>query len=348
MRHFSEMVLVRTRNGLPVPGQVKEISFNDFYLPHSRAGREKLGNVQSFGRIPPADVSMNALPHFWRAFSPLIRRLWRLAATANVLVGVMEDLPYADNRVLPGAPLVGGPRQRIRLQYRPQLQSADARRPPPVHRVARPYRSIAFRNGEARGRPFVRHVPERTDPASSVLDRHNRDMASITCTWWTSLPSSGINPGLTIVNACASPLIDLNERFDPHGEPIEWRMESPPGNTAITCNRAAASCGVSTASRRALTKARNWHAYVTAPRRSRIAATDLRCHVTKRERWINDLDRRLSLSWRRTRSVDHSEQVTSAVAPSEVRRSARASPPAAPRGASAVGGSAPSSRTSHA
>ena len=220
MRHFSEMVLVRTRNKLPVPGQVKEISFNDFYLPQSGAGREKLGNVQSFGRVPPADVSMNALPHFWRAFSPLIRRLWRPLVSANVLVGLMEDLPYADNRVLPGDPLVGGPRQRIRLQYRPQ--PSELRRMRAFRRCIaeslRPYRSIAFRTGK--DNTWIAHSCGTcrfgTDPASSVLDRHNRahgldNLYVVDASFFPS--SGGINPGLTIAANALRVAAHLNERF---------------------------------------------------------------------------------------------------------------------------------------
>jgi choline dehydrogenase-like flavoprotein len=220
MRHFSEMFLVRTRNGLRAPGQVKEISFNDFYLPHSGTGREKLGNVQSFGRIPPADVAMNGLPHFWRAFSPLIRRLWRLTATANVLVGIMEDLPYADNRVLPGDSPVGGPSQRIRLEYRPQ--SAERRRMRAFRRCIteslRPYRSIAFRTGA--DNTWIAHSCGTcrfgTDPARSVLDRHNRahgldNLYVVDASFFPS--SGGINPGLTIAANALRIAAHLNERF---------------------------------------------------------------------------------------------------------------------------------------
>src|SRR5690606_32881997 len=108
MRHFVDLYALKPGADCPTEVNVKEIAFNDFYL---RDGR-KFGSVQSFGDLPPASVVVAAmadelrsgpvplLAPLVRAASPILRRaIAGKLAGRIILASLLEDLPYADNRV---------------------------------------------------------------------------------------------------------------------------------------------------------------------------------------------------------------------------------------------------------
>ena len=109
MRHCIDLYAL-SMNAAPRPDEnTKELAFNDFYC----SGQEKLGNVQSFGRLPPAGMLAESLlqqdlrdktgAFVAAAFSlakPLMRPvLHKLFDHSLILATTLEDLPYPDNRV---------------------------------------------------------------------------------------------------------------------------------------------------------------------------------------------------------------------------------------------------------
>lgn len=108
MFHFNEMFALWPK-GMRNGAATKSIGFRDLYF----AGGERLGMVQSMG----LNAGMNEILHFMRqclAGSPLRRlpgayQLARIPAmmaaqflgTAKIFVGLLEDLPYDQNRVMP-------------------------------------------------------------------------------------------------------------------------------------------------------------------------------------------------------------------------------------------------------
>lgn len=211
MRHFVDLYALKPGADCPPDVNVKEIAFNDFYL---RDGR-KFGSVQSFGDLPPASVVVAAmadelragpvplLAPLVRAASPILRRViaGKLAGRI-ILASLLEDLPYAENRV--SVPEDGGSRA-IHVTYR--ISPHDERR------IAE-FRSILGKLF-ADLSPFVMKQAENNeriahacgtcrfgdDPATSVLDRWNRahgveNLYVVDSSFFPS--SAGTNPSLTI------------------------------------------------------------------------------------------------------------------------------------------------------
>ena len=214
MRHCIDLYLVEpspTVYRTAFNNRLKEFAFNDFY----RHGDMKLGSVQSFGRLPPAEMLFGslvqdrrdgALP--WLAgvlarTRPLLQPfLQRMVDRSITLATTMEDLPYADNRVLPAE---GESPGTVRLSYR--LRAHDR------HRIE------GFRNlmrGALEGRRWRRLEQAENNqriahacgtcrfghaPATSVLDASNRchELENLYVVDSSFFPSSGgTNPSLTI------------------------------------------------------------------------------------------------------------------------------------------------------
>jgi choline dehydrogenase-like flavoprotein len=195
MRHAIDLWMLRGAPPLEAPGDAKALGFNDLYT----CGRCKLGSVQSFGAAPPLEyLRRQPASLVWR-LGPMSRWLWRRYCRAPLLASILEDLPYPENRVEPGAD------GRPRLHYRPGASEEARRR--------------AFR-GELRGllrglgAALVsrRDVPKAlghvcgtcrfgTEAAASVLDRDNRahqldNLYVVDASFFPS--SAGLNPALTI------------------------------------------------------------------------------------------------------------------------------------------------------
>lgn len=214
MRHCIDLYLVAPPRGAgtgPPDNRPKEFAFNDFY----RSDDMKLGSVQSFGRLPPGamlfgslvqDVRDGALP--WAAgplalARPLLQPvLQRLVDRSLTLATTMEDLPYADNRVLPAD---AGPPGDIRISYR--LRGHDRARIERFRSLMRDtlktrrWRLIEQAENNQRLAHVCGTCRFGTDPQTSVLDPYNRchELDNLYVVDSSFFPSSGgTNPSLTI------------------------------------------------------------------------------------------------------------------------------------------------------
>jgi choline dehydrogenase-like flavoprotein len=205
MRHLVDMVEIWPQPGLRITGANKEIGLSDFYFWEG----QKYGTVQSFGPMPPLEI-MTSAPG-WRAralrlMNPVVRRGYeRFFNGGLVLATIMEDLPYLDNRVLQSHQPNADGRQRLRLQYRLHANEISRRAVflQQLKEVFEPFRKITLRGAE--DNKAVAHVCGTcrfgTDPASSVLNPHNRahEVDNLYVVDSSFFPSSaGLNPSLTI------------------------------------------------------------------------------------------------------------------------------------------------------
>ncbi|MDT0308864.1 GMC family oxidoreductase [Streptomyces sp. DSM 44917] len=210
MRHFMDVYLFRTPVKKSVPGQTKEVSVNDFYL----ADGDKYGTLQSMGHIPPYEFLMNYSREGRRLLGPLhglARRPWRTMMQDRfiVLAAIMEDLPRAENRVLPADG--SGPRgPLLQLQYK--VSDQDRARHRRFHRRVRS--ALGRYTGSLLPPVHVSGIDMNTalghqcgtcrfgdDPRTSVLDPDNRawGLDNLYVVDASMMPSSGgINPSLTI------------------------------------------------------------------------------------------------------------------------------------------------------
>ncbi len=207
MFHMNEMIAVWPQRHARFDGPSKAISFRDLYY---RDG-QRFGMVQAMG----IDASYGEIAYYLKSMVdrsalrnvPLLRDLTRVPAAiaarvfgnAKVFVGLIEDLPYADNRVLPGK----GPTDiRFQYEFAPELLQR--------RRAFRREIRKAFRGHR---RMFLGFQPELnfghpcgtlrfgTDPRSSVLDADCRvhGMENLYVVDASFMPTStGVNPSLTI------------------------------------------------------------------------------------------------------------------------------------------------------
>jgi choline dehydrogenase-like flavoprotein len=145
-------------------------------------------------------------PKALRLMSPAARRIYqRFFSGGLVLVAMMEDLPYLDNRVLPcDRPSLDG-QQRLRIRYRFHASEIERRAVflRQLKEVLKPFRKITLQS--AKGNAHLGHVCGTcrfgTDPKSSVLDPQNRahEVDNLYVVDGSFIPSSaGLNPSLTI------------------------------------------------------------------------------------------------------------------------------------------------------
>lgn len=210
MRHYVDLYAVFAKTRAPADLNPKEVGCNDFYL----GADGKFGTLQSFGRLPPArmivddlqrelrDTAHPALAAAMAPFKPLMRPLLdALFGRATILASVMEDLPFADNRVQPAA----GGNGRIAIQYR--VRAGEAARIAHwrgrIAGVLSPYRFLLMKQAESNER--IAHACGTCrfgqDPRASVLDADNRahGLENLYVVDASFFPSSGgTNPALTI------------------------------------------------------------------------------------------------------------------------------------------------------
>lgn len=210
MRHLIDIHLVRVDPALRagMDNRRKELAFNDFCVVEG----ERLGSVQSFGRLPPVPMITGALGDdlhaagipaaglLTRLASPFLRPVLRgLVDDTLGLAAITEDLPYADNRV------ESGPQGSLVLHYR--LRDEGRRRVGLMRRrlaeVLRGRVRQVLRQDANNQR--IAHVCGTCrfgdDPRTSVLDRHNRahELDNLYVVDASFFPSSGgTNPSLTI------------------------------------------------------------------------------------------------------------------------------------------------------
>ena len=205
MFHLNEIFALWPGKALAGAGPTKSVGFRDLYF----AEGQRLGMVQAMG----IDVGYGEIVHHLRQ---RVGRSWlrrvpgamdmtripaalgaKLMGTAKVFVGLLEDLPYAENRVLPDA-------ERIRLEYTTAPELLARRRA--FRRLIR----SAFRGTRT---AFLTQEPEPNfghpcgtlrmgvNVETSVVDAECRvhGVGNLWVTDASVFPTSmGVNPSLTI------------------------------------------------------------------------------------------------------------------------------------------------------
>ncbi|ANT60167.1 glucose-methanol-choline oxidoreductase [Salipiger sp. CCB-MM3] len=208
MFHLNEMFALWPPRGTPDAGATKAISLRDLY----HAGGTRMGTVQAMGiRASYGEIvfylnrmlARSKLRHLPGA-SQLTRLPAAIAAQlfghAQIFVGLLEDLPYPENRV------TYDPAQ-------PQRLSIDYTLHPELLQRRRAFRRAISRALKGQRRAFLGVAPELnfghpsgtlrfgTDPARSVLDAECRahGLRNLRVADASFMPSSmGVNPSLTI------------------------------------------------------------------------------------------------------------------------------------------------------
>jgi choline dehydrogenase-like flavoprotein len=218
MRHLLDLIEIWPQPHCEVTAPNKEIGLNDFYFWEG----QKYGTVQSFGAIPPIEWLTNRPG--WRGktlrlMNPAVRGIYHQFFTGGlVLAAMLEDLPYLDNRVLPGdRPGVDG-RQRLRIQYRLHASEIERRAMflSQLKEVLKPFRRVSL--GSGKDNANLGHVCGTcrfgTDPKTSVLDPQNRahEVDNLYVVDTSFFPSSaGLNPSLTVAANALRVAAHLNQ-----------------------------------------------------------------------------------------------------------------------------------------
>jgi choline dehydrogenase-like flavoprotein len=209
MLHTSDILLLESGADLDASGPAKSISFNDFYQTQG----QKLGAVQSLGLRLSWPFILAYLRHLddkaslpWRRalrpwLEPLAKRAEARFANASAFTTIVEDLPYAENRVLP-ADNGGGFRFDYTVHRELRQRTRALRRM--VRGTLSPEVSVFVATG-TRNRLNFGHacgtLRAGDDPATSVLDGSNRahELDNLYVSDASFFPSSGgTNPSLTI------------------------------------------------------------------------------------------------------------------------------------------------------
>ncbi|MEO0912978.1 MAG: GMC family oxidoreductase, partial [Pseudomonadota bacterium] len=207
MFHLNEMIALWPRRGTRFDGPTKALALRDFYLKDG--GR--YGSFQAMG----VDASYGSIVHvlngmFDRSFLRNARRLRgltripaafaaKLFGDAKIFVGILEDMPYRENRVR-----LGADDDEIRIEYSFAKELSERRRR---------FRRILRRGLKGHRFVFLNFGPELnyghpcgtlpfgTDPATSVLDKECRvhGLENLSVADASFMPTStGVNPSLTI------------------------------------------------------------------------------------------------------------------------------------------------------
>lgn len=207
MFHLTEMFALWPKTTAPDSGPSKSVAYRDHYAKdHTRLGMvQSMGIEASYGEITHYlnlmfDRSIlrgiKALRQFTRVPAFLAHRLF---GKAQLFAGILEDLPYRENRVLPTDDL-----DRLAFEYHfaPELL---ARR--------KTFRKAIKRGLRGHRRAFLTYQPELNfghpcgtlvfgkDPATSVLDKNCRvhGLRNLTVADASFMPTSfGVNPSLMI------------------------------------------------------------------------------------------------------------------------------------------------------
>ncbi len=208
MFHLNEMFALWPNRGTPDSGATKAISLRDLY--HQNGAR--FGTIQAMG----IRASYGEIAHYLNLMlsrSPLAKvpgltQLTRIPAAiahkvfghAQIFVGLMEDLPYPENRVTydPDQP----DKLAVEYEFKPELLERR-----------RAFRKVIRKAMRGHRRAFLGVSPELNyghpcgtvrfgrDPKTSVLDANCRthDIANLWVVDAGFMPTSmGVNPSLTI------------------------------------------------------------------------------------------------------------------------------------------------------
>ncbi|MGH7289991.1 MAG: GMC oxidoreductase, partial [Myxococcota bacterium] len=208
MLHSGDFMAVRSARSLSSVGPKKSLALNDFYFCEG----QKLGTIQSVG----VSISRANVLEFLHSLFDRERRWWmrltrpllpliafvgaRLFANSAVICPIVEDLPYADNRVLPDPSSHSG--MRFEYRYPEELRRRNQLLRRKLTEVLGRWR-LAVLTGE--NNLNFGHACGTCrfgdDPQQSVLDRNNRahDLDNLYVVDASFFPSSGgTNPSLTI------------------------------------------------------------------------------------------------------------------------------------------------------
>jgi choline dehydrogenase-like flavoprotein len=214
MRHYIDLYAVFCQQRLSRKTRVKELACNDLYL---RDG-QKLGSVQSFGFLPPAQMLVDEMALdtqenvgrlagvLFNLIKPIVRMgLDHLFSRALVLATTLEDLPYEHNRVQLSAATDERGRRRLQIRYT-IAESEQARISAfraQMKNFLHPRRYLLLK--QAHNNQRIAHVCGTcrfgVDPQTSVCDGNNKvhELSNLYIADSSVFPSSGgINPSLTI------------------------------------------------------------------------------------------------------------------------------------------------------
>ncbi|OYU99517.1 MAG: glucose-methanol-choline oxidoreductase [Burkholderiales bacterium PBB5] len=214
MRHYIDLWALKVPEELQqsLDNRPKQLAFNDLYC---RDG-EKLGSVQSFGRLPPVPMLQAAMRDdvqfaagAWAAWGllaarPVLQPVLRDIEHRRVLLATtVEDLPRAQNRV--HLPPAGAPPGSVGMHYR--LANTERQRVKRMRiQMAQILRKQSFRLlKQAENNQRIAHACGTCrfglSAGDSVLNAHNR-LHEVDNVWVLDasfFPSSaGTNPSLTI------------------------------------------------------------------------------------------------------------------------------------------------------
>lgn len=208
MFHLSEIIAIWTRSSRSESEATRSISLRDLYFMQG----ERLGTVQSMGLTAGYGEILHALNgHFDRSALRHLRPLragLRIPAKvmagvlgrAKLFVGVLEDLPYATNRLT--ADLADDDRLMVHYDIADELHRRRTTFRKALRAAFHPHRNM-----------FMGAVPQLNfahpcgtlrfgeNPATSVLDRDCKvhGLSNLHVTDSSFMPTSnGVNPSLTI------------------------------------------------------------------------------------------------------------------------------------------------------
>ncbi|WP_137111878.1 GMC oxidoreductase [Rhodobacter sp. SY28-1] len=208
MFHLSEMLALWPRRGQPAAGATRTVAFRDLYAHEGK----RLGLVQSMGVAADAgqiagylkeriaQTGLRRIPGI-RWLATLVARAGAVVfGKATVFVGVLEDLPYYENRVLRHAEDQDVPLIEYRLNAELLERRALFRRVI-RNRLGR-WRTLLLGFGPALNYGHsCGTLRFGTDPTTSVLDANCKahDLDNLYVADASFLPTSmGVNPSLTI------------------------------------------------------------------------------------------------------------------------------------------------------
>lgn len=207
MRHYVDLYAISTQSKKTV-GHMKEIGLNDLYFKNG----EKLGNIQSFGHLPPASILVETIEQEMRESLPVLAFLFKLAKPVTsklislmlshkvILATIMEDLPYLDNKVS-----IDENNGQLVISYKINQNSKNRidKFRTSMHALLKPYKFLTFKQAESNER--IAHACGTCrfgdNPGDSVLNAVNRahtisNLYIVDSSFFPS--SSGTNPALTI------------------------------------------------------------------------------------------------------------------------------------------------------
>jgi choline dehydrogenase-like flavoprotein len=226
MLHTSDLVAIDPKTRYAADGPVRGLALNDFYVGDDG----KLGTLQSLGM---ADVGPDVIsgylqylatkdPRWWRTMArpltPTIAHLApRVLARAGIFTTIVEDLPYAFNRVIPDSRAPNG--LRFEFTYTRELRERNRRFRRAIARALSPRHRVTIITGTTNN-TNIGHMCGTCrfgdNPETSVLDGSNRahDLDNLYVVDASFFPSSGgTNPSLTIAANALRVARILDERL---------------------------------------------------------------------------------------------------------------------------------------